>query len=404
MVLIFIQRRFLQMKYSCDEIVMVMLTRVVLKLLDNSKIRKKIRDIVVPNEECQSAVSVLPPVQSDNSEEDCEKNISRDKSYLSNLKDKEVTNLELEVSQLKEKLSTSQNDLANMQDRYNQANNQYLECRQQYKRVQDENKKLKNDHDELSNYLRNLENKYQVLEKSLSSCKYNLQNKEAELERQKDSFKELQSDYQILKEDLKQSKYQLQALQCDYRSLEAKFKQSENSLQVLQHNYRDLESKEKNAADSLRKVQAEAKQLKEHFSEPIEYLKKYRSLSEDVRTGLSDVICDKNEVLFIVSCSTSERLGAIWDYIKKALSDKARTEREICTLNEIFDYFFHIYNSSLSEPMYIRDNVDNGDPFDDDMHIRYPGSSTSGQISEVMLRGYHSKNTGKIIRPSLVRL
>lgn len=162
------------MKYSCDEIVMVMLTRVVLKLLDNSKIRKKIRDIVVPNEECQSAVSVLPPVQSDNSEEDCEKNISRDKSYLSNLKDKEVTNLELEVSQLKEKLSASQNDLANMQDRYNQADNQYLECRQQYKRVQDENKKLKNDHDELSNYLRNLENKYQVLEKSLSSCKYNL--------------------------------------------------------------------------------------------------------------------------------------------------------------------------------------------------------------------------------------
>lgn len=30
------------MKYSCDEIVMVMLTRVVLKLLDNSKIRKKL--------------------------------------------------------------------------------------------------------------------------------------------------------------------------------------------------------------------------------------------------------------------------------------------------------------------------------------------------------------------------
>ena len=364
------------MKYSCDGIVMMMLTRVVLKLLDNSKIRKKIRDIVVPNEECQSAVSVLPPVQSDNSEEDCEKNISRDKSYLSNLKDKEVTNLELKVSQLKEELSASQNDLANMQDRYNQANNQYLECRQQYKRVQDENKKLKNDHDECSNYLRNLENEYQVLKKSLSSCEYNLQNKEAELERQKDSF----------------------------RSLEAEFKQSENSLQVLQHNYRDLESKEKNTADSLRKVQAEAKQLKEHFSEPIEYLKKYRSLSEDVRTGLSDVICDKNEVLFIVSCSTSERLGAIWDYIKKALSDKARTEREICTLNEIFDYFFHIYNSSLSEPMYIRDNVDNGDPFDDDMHIRYPGSSTSGQISKVMLRGYHSKNTGKIIRSSLVRL
>lgn len=350
------------MKYSCDEIVMVMLTRVVLKLLDNSKIRKKIRDIVVPNEECQSAVSVLPPVQSDNSEEDCEKNISCDKLYLSNLKDKEVTNLELEVSQLKEKLSASQNDLADMQDRYNQADNQYLECRQQYKRVQDENKKLKNDHDELSNYLRNLENKYQVLEKSLSSCKYNLQNKEAELERKKDSFKKLQSDYQ------------------------------------------SLESKEKNTADSLRKAQGEAEQIKERFSKPIEYLKKYRSLSEDVRTGLSDVICDKNEVLFIVSCSTSERLGAIWDYIKKALSDKARTEREICTLNEIFDYFFHIYNSSLSEPMYIRDNVDNGDPFDDDMYIRYPGSSTSGQISEVMLRGYHSKNTGKIIRPSLVRL
>lgn len=392
------------MKYSCDEIVMVMLTRVVLKLLDNSKIRKKIRDIVVPNEECQSAVSVLPPVQSDNSEEDCEKNISRDKLYLSNLKDKEVTNLELEVSQLKEKLSASQNDLANMQDRYNQADNQYLECRQQYKRVQDENKKLKNDHDELSNYLRNLENKYQVLEKSLSSCKYNLQNKEAELEQQKDSFKTLQREHQSLKGELAQSKRDLQTLQHNHRNLEAELAQSKNSLQILQRNYQILESKEKNAANSLREVQGEAEQLKERFSKPIEYLKKYKSLSEDVRTGLSDVICDKNEVLFIVSCSTSERLGSIWDYIKKALSDKARSKSEICTLNEIFDYFFDVYNSSLSEPMYIRDNVKNGDLFDDDMYYRYQGSSTSGPISEVMLKGYRSNNTDKIIRKSLVRL
>lgn len=394
------------MKYSCDEIIMVMLNGAVLRLLDNPKIIKKIRDIIAPNpnEEYQSAVSVLPPFQSDNGEKKPEENISCDKLYSSNLKDKEVTKLESEIFQLKEKLSASQSDLANMQDRYNQADTQYLECRQKYKRVQDENAKLKSSNDELNSYLRGLESKCQGLEDSFSSCKYDLQNKETELEQQKDSFKTLQREHQSLKGELAQSKRDLQTLQHNHRNLEAELAQGKRDLQTLQRNYQILESKEKNAANSLRKVQAEAEQLKERFSEPIEYLNKYRSLSEDVRTGLSDIICDKNEVLFIVSCSTSERLGAIWDYIKKALSDQARTEYEVCTLNEIFDYFFNVYNSSLSEPMYIRDNVENGDPFDDDMYSRYPGSSTSGPISKVMLKGYRSNNTDKIIRRSLVRL
>ena len=34
----------------------------------------------------------------------------------------------------------------------------------------------------------------------------------------------------------------------------------------------------------------------------------------------------------------------------------------------IFDYFFDVLNSSLSEPMYIRDDVEEGDIFDEDKY------------------------------------
>ena len=126
-------------------------------------------------------------------------------------------------------------------------------------------------------------------------------------------------------------------------------------------------------------------------------------LSASVRTGLSDIICDKNEILFIASCSTSEHLKSIWIYIKKLIGTNGDSS-EIEILKDIFDYFFDVYNDSLSEPAYVRDDVEEGYIFDDDRYDRCTGCPASGQISQVMLRGYISINTRKSICRSLVRI
>lgn len=143
-------------------------------------------------------------------------------------------------------------------------------------------------------------------------------------------------------------------------------------------------------------------ELKRRFESPIKYFELYRELSDSVKDGLENVINSENEMAFIVSCSNEENLSSIWEYIKELSSDRKNKEFEVLTL--IFDYFFEIFNESLPEVKYKRDNVEIGDDFDDDDYDRCSGSATSGTITKIILRGYKLKNTGKIVHKSLVKV
>lgn len=141
--------------------------------------------------------------------------------------------------------------------------------------------------------------------------------------------------------------------------------------------------------------------LKKQFETPMKYLELYRSLSSSVRSGLENVIMDCNEITFIASCSNESSLSSIWEYIKEISEDS--DSRDFKVLNLIFDYFFEVFNASLPEPKYERDDVEIGDELDDEYYDRCCGSSTSGEITEIILKGYRSRNTGKIIHKSLVK-
>lgn len=174
-------------------------------------------------------------------------------------------------------------------------------------------------------------------------------------------------------------------------------------LNDLERDYQMAKENEKALSASLAKANENVRKLKERFSNPVFLLDRYRSLSTTIRTGLSDVICDKNEILFIASCSSPDNLKAIWTYTKR-LSGSDGDADSIEVLSDIFDYFFEIFNSSLREPVYSRDTVEAGYSFDDDKYDRCAGSATSGKITQVILRGYKSVNTGAIICRSLVRV
>ena len=141
--------------------------------------------------------------------------------------------------------------------------------------------------------------------------------------------------------------------------------------------------------------------LKKQFETPMKYLELYRSLSSSVRSGLENVIMDCNEITFIASCSKESSLSSIWEYIKEISEDS--DSGDFKALNLIFDYFFEVFNVSLPEPKYERDDVEIGDELDDEYYDRCCGSSTSGEITEIILKGYRSRNTGKIIHKSLVK-
>lgn len=216
----------------------------------------------------------------------------------------------------------------------------------------------------------------------------------------KNCYLKLQSEYRELSDENSRLEDEVSALKKGIKEIKL---ESERRLKDYERENENLKEVKKSLTSSLEKANNNFRILREHFFNPVTLLERYKSLSVSVRTGLSDVICDKNEILFIASCSTPDHLKAIWTYTKK-LAGNNSDNSAVEVLKDIFDYFFDVFNESLGEPIYVRDDVETGWLFDDDEYDRYIGSATSGKITQVILRGYKSLNTGAVICRSVVRV
>lgn len=181
----------------------------------------------------------------------------------------------------------------------------------------------------------------------------------------------------------------------------SKLEENESEIEHLESTVDNLKNEKDALSIELQSTNEMMQGLKKQFETPIKYLELYRSLSSSVRSGLENVIMDRNEITFIASCSNESSLSSIWEYIKEISEDS--NSRDFKALNLIFDYFFDVFNDSLPEPKYERDDVEIGDELDDEYYDRCCGSFTSGEITEIILKGYRSRNTGKIIHKSLVK-
>ena len=242
----------------------------------------------------------------------------------------------------------------------------------------------------------NLKSTNEQLRSQLSQCQSEYKQANSEKQKWENAYEQLQSKCNSLETDKS-------SLESKVSRLESDLKKAKAEQETSKQRFRKLELENNRLNDAEHSLASKLEDLKQRFSDPVRLLDRYKSLSASIRTGLSDVICDKDEVLFIASCSTSEHLKAIWTYTKK-LSGSNGDANSIDILKEIFDYFFDVFNSSLREPMYVRDSVEVGYSFDDEKYDRCAGSSTSGKITQVILKGYKSVNTGAIICRSLVRV
>lgn len=215
-----------------------------------------------------------------------------------------------------------------------------------------------------------------------------------------------QADGQLKKfqELYRQAKSQLDrytGLQDELAGKKSELEQKESEIVQLNDSIRTLEAEKAQLSSDLNDAKKEANSLKSRFELPAKYFELYRKLSGTLRAGLENVICDKNEITFIVSCSNENNLSSIWEYAKDISNDPENEEFKI--LVQIFDYFFDRFNESLPEPKYTRDDVEIGDYLDEDKYDRCCGSATSGDITEIILRGYQSRNTGRMIHKSIVK-
>ena len=248
-----------------------------------------------------------------------------------------------------------------------------------------------------------LESTIEQLRSQLSQCQGEYRQAVSKMQEYKNYSAQLQSKCSSLETDKSNLESKVSRLEIDIKKAKTEQEASEQRFGELDRENSRLKEAEHLLALKLEDADKKISILKERFSNPVILLDRYKSLPASIRTGLSDVICDKDEVLFIASCSTSEHLKAIWTYTKK-LAGSNGDANSVDVLKEIFDYFFDVFNNSLREPMYVRDSVEVGYSFDDDKYDRCTGSSTSGKITQVILRGYKSVNTGAIICRSFVRV
>ena len=199
-----------------------------------------------------------------------------------------------------------------------------------------------------------------------------------------------------LQYDIKSKDNNIEKLQEDVRARENKINQLEKELESKRLEYRMLQK-------DYEDVKRELASYQNDFLVAMEKYKSYQEVSNTTREGLSNVICEKNVIDFIISCANIDNLGRIWKYTKEILSDYNRA-KDVEILKEIFDYFFKVYNESLPEPTYERDDVDVGDDFDDEYQSRSRESASSGTIKKILLRGYSSINTGNVICKSVVQV
>lgn len=210
----------------------------------------------------------------------------------------------------------------------------------------------------------------------------------------KDRDKHLKDVKNDLESEIAQLMSEIKQLETDKKSLE-----SENAKLIRDHD----KIKKDNAAlksqheDALKRE----KLLESYVGKPLSVFSEYRQLSEEERANLRTIISDKNVIAFVSSGSRQSTLDSLWDYIKNLIFTNG-DPKEICILGNVFGYFFDLINESAGKALFVPDNTEVGDSYDDDKHIRTSKGNVQGKIKKIELIGYKHAGSGKIIKKTIV--
>lgn len=237
--------------------------------------------------------------------------------------------------------------------------------------------------------------------KKLAELQEQLRLYEDEKNRYLNAYQESRNDLKRKEVELENLQTEIEILKKDKGKVEAELseermahKRTVSELTVLKSDFDGIK-------EELDAIKTGYERLQKSFEGPIFCYEQYSKLSESTKDGLSNVISCKSVSLFIATCTNADNLKKVWEYTKEILGDNSKHE-DVEILKLVFDYFFDLYNQSLVEPSYKRDKTDVGDDYDDEYHVRSRESATSGRISKVLLKGYSSINTGRIICKSVV--
>ena len=231
---------------------------------------------------------------------------------------------------------------------------------------------------------------------------------DSELECAKESLQKVESE----NEDLKQFIDKLKSLLCMEKEAKEKAEvrveqlsdqNGDKDLLVakLQADHKPLLDKKNQLQNDVIELNQKLKYYRDNFHDDLQALELYNRLSEQTRHSLSGIFKD-NSVQGLMACGIQEKnISILWDYAKSETVNG--NNDDITNVISLFNLLFKRF--TLAYPMFALQDVNFGDSFDTQCHIKHSSSlNTSGSIAQIMLHGYVNSKTGKVIKPSIVKL
>ncbi|MGL4671774.1 hypothetical protein, partial [Cetobacterium sp.] len=134
------------------------------------------------------------------------------------------------------------------------------------------------------------------------------------------------------------------------------------------------------------------------FENQIKVYTLYKELSPKAIKSLVNIFKGDTIDAFMACGIQEENINSLWYYTKTEIVED-RTE-DVQKLKFIFEYFFNLY--TIPNDCYTLQDLKIGDKFDTDIHTAHSKGKASGEIKDILFRGYLNKNTKKLINKSVV--
>ena len=193
--------------------------------------------------------------------------------------------------------------------------------------------------------------------------------------------------------DISKSKNIVEDLKSNIKDLNGQASKRDKTIQDYKH---DLAcSQEQNQA-----LSSKVEFYRENFEDDIRIYKVYSELTEETKNSLKNIF-KNTSMKGIIACGIKEKnIINLWDYaMREVVNNKPDSAAIVSLFESLFAQFI------LAFPMYKLQNIQQGEEFDTQSHIRHNNSSrVTGSIDAILLQGYINTKTDKVIKQAVVVL
>ncbi len=202
----------------------------------------------------------------------------------------------------------------------------------------------------------------------------------------KRQYEQAQAQIQEQQTTLARLEKELLALQQIERENQAKLAKAQAELSQSQSVLESTQTELENTKADLRKHKVQAYEL-------------FLTLPSNLKQGLSNLFSENDPLAFLAIGTQGKNIEMLWDYTNNALKENKEGAQ---ILVEIFYSLFGYYAKATP---YKLDPLEVGQPYNPTKHQRHHSSlNASGNITQVLLRGYLHAKSGEVKRQSVIKL